>query len=202
MKPAWDSLMKDYEDHPSVLIGDVRAPARASLVRGDGAASGAAARPGGRDAAASSARGGDALARDAAAAARTRGGSSAPAPQVDCTQHKDLCSDVGVGGYPTIKYWTDGAGKDDGQPYQGGRDLAALQKHVSENLLPKCDAKDPEGSGCDDQEIAYVAKMAAKGDEAVAKELKRLEGMQGGAMKPDKKAWLAKRVHILKGLSA
>ena len=143
MKPAWDSLMREYEGHPSVLIGDV-----------------------------------------------------------DCTQHQDLCSDMGVGGYPTIKYWTDGAGKEDAKPYQGGRDLDALRKHVEDNMLPKCDAKDPEGSGCDDQEIAYVAKMIAKGGEAVEKELARLEGMQGSAMKADKKAWLAKRVHILKGLAA
>ena len=114
MKPAWDSLMREYEGHPSVLIGDV-----------------------------------------------------------DCTQHQDLCSDMGVGGYPTIKYWTDGAGKEDAKPYQGGRDLDALRKHVEDNMLPKCDAKDPEGSGCDDQEIAYVAKMIAKGGEAVEKELSR-----------------------------
>ena len=143
MKPAWDSLMKEYEGHPSVLVGDV-----------------------------------------------------------DCTVHNDLCSEVGVSGYPTIKYWTDGAAMDGASPYQGGRDLPALQKHVEENLLPKCDAKDPENSGCDDQEIAYIAKMIAKGGEAVEKELARLEGMQGSAMKADKKAWLAKRVHILKGLAA
>ena len=62
---------------------------------------------------------------------------------------------------------------------------AALRKHVEDNMLPKCDAKDPEGSGCDDQEIAYVAKMIAKGGEAVEKELARLEGM-GSAMKADK----------------
>ena len=43
--------------------------------------------------------------------------------------------------------------------------------------------------------------MNAKGADAIAKELTRLEGMAGGSMKPDKKAWLAKRVHILKGLS-
>ena len=23
MKPAWDSLMKEYSEHPSVLVGDV-----------------------------------------------------------------------------------------------------------------------------------------------------------------------------------
>ena len=121
---------------------------------------------------------------------------------VDCTVHNDLCSEAGVSGYPTIKYWTDGADMAGASPYQGGRDLAALQKHVEENLLPKCDAKDPENSGCDDQEIAYVAKMTEKGADAIAKEATRLEGMKGSAMKPDKKAWLLKRINVLKGLSA
>jgi|TARA_B100000475_G_scaffold113103_1_gene82545 hypothetical protein len=143
MKPAWDSLMKEYDGHPSVLIGDV-----------------------------------------------------------DCTVHNDLCSEAGVSGYPTIKYWTDGADMAGASPYQGGRDLPALQKHVEDNMLPKCDAKDPENSGCDDQEIAYVAKMTEKGADAIAKEATRLEGMKGSAMKPDKKAWLLKRINVLKGLSA
>ena len=121
---------------------------------------------------------------------------------VDCTVHNDLCSEAGVSGYPTIKYWTDGADMAGASPYQGGRDLAALQKHVEDNMLPKCDAKDPENSGCDDQEIAYVAKMTEKGADAIAKEATRLEGMKGSAMKPDKKAWLLKRINVLKGLSA
>ena len=121
---------------------------------------------------------------------------------VDCTVHNDLCSEAGVSGYPTIKYWTDGADMGGASPYQGGRDLAALQKHVEDNMLPKCDAKDPENSGCDDQEIAYVAKMTEKGADAIAKEATRLEGMKGSAMKPDKKAWLLKRINVLKGLSA
>ncbi|KAH8080324.1 hypothetical protein JL720_9016 [Aureococcus anophagefferens] len=110
--------------------------------------------------------------------------------------------EAGVSGYPTIKYWTDGADMAGASPYQGGRDLAALQKHVEDNMLPKCDAKDPENSGCDDQEIAYVAKMTEKGADAIAKEATRLEGMKGSAMKPDKKAWLLKRINVLKGLSA
>ncbi len=121
---------------------------------------------------------------------------------VDCTVHNDLCSEAGVSGYPTIKYWTDGADMAGASPYQGGRDLPALQKHVEDNMLPKCDAKDPENSGCDDQEIAYVAKMTEKGADAIAKEATRLEGMKGSAMKPDKKAWLLKRINVLKGLSA
>ena len=121
---------------------------------------------------------------------------------VDCTVHNDLCSEAGVSGYPTIKYWTDGADMAGASPYQGGRDLPALQKHVEDNMLPKCDARDPENSGCDDQEIAYVAKMTEKGADAIAKEATRLEGMKGSAMKPDKKAWLLKRINVLKGLSA
>ena len=94
-----------------------------------------------------------------------------------------------------------GAAMDGASPYQGGRDLPALQKHVEENLLPKCDAKDPENSGCDDQEIAYIAKMTEKGADAMAKEATRLEGMKGSAMKPDKKAWLLKRINVLKALA-
>ncbi|KAK7249103.1 hypothetical protein SO694_00044278 [Aureococcus anophagefferens] len=31
---------------------------------------------------------------------------------------------------------------------------------------------------------------------------RRAEGMKGSAMKPDKKAWLLKRINVLKGLSA
>lgn len=32
---------------------------------------------------------------------------------VDCTVSKELCGEMGVSGYPTIKYWVDGGGKDD-----------------------------------------------------------------------------------------
>ena len=83
MKPAWDSLMKEYDGHPSVLIGDV-----------------------------------------------------------DCTVHNDLCSEAGVSGYPTIKYFT---GNPDGDAYEGGRDYNALKKFADENLGPSC-SNDTEAS--------------------------------------------------------
>lgn len=139
MKPAWDSLGKEFEGHPNVLIGDV-----------------------------------------------------------DCTVEKSLCSDHGVSGYPTIKYWVDGGGKDDAKSYSGGRSFEQLKKHVDDNMLPKCDVASPDG--CDDQEIAYIEKMKAKGSDAAKTELARLEGMKGSSMKPDKKIWLSKRIHILKQL--
>lgn len=87
-------------------------------------------------------------------------------------------------------------------------------------MLPKCDVANPEG--CDEQEVAYIEKMKAKGSEAAKTELARLEGrtipceknppaspsvgdyvlvgMKGSAMKPDKKQWLAKRMRILQQL--
>ncbi|KAJ8599132.1 hypothetical protein CTAYLR_006364 [Chrysophaeum taylorii] len=111
---------------------------------------------------------------------------------VDCTEEKDVCSEQGVSGYPTIKYWVDGEAKS----YNGGRSIDQFKKHVEDNLLPKCDVAAPDG--CDDQEVAYIERMKSKGVDAAKTELARLEGMKSSAMKPDKKQWLSKRIHILK----
>eukprot|EP00927_Polykrikos_kofoidii_P003156 TRINITY_DN1124_c0_g1_i10.p1 TRINITY_DN1124_c0_g1~~TRINITY_DN1124_c0_g1_i10.p1 ORF type:complete len:150 (+),score=51.36 TRINITY_DN1124_c0_g1_i10:216-665(+) len=128
------------------------------------------------------------------------GSSSVVIGDVDCTsdEGKSVCNEKGVSGYPTIKYYTDETGKD-GEDYSGGRDFDALDKFVKEKLAKKCDVKTHED--CDEQEKAYIAKMVAKGADAVKAEAKRLEGMKGGDMKPDKKAWLMKRISILNGLS-
>ena len=45
---------------------------------------------------------------------------------VDCTVETALCSEMGVSGYPTIKYWKDGKAND----YQSGRDAVSLKKVV------------------------------------------------------------------------
>ena len=126
--------------------------------------------------------------------------SSVVIADVDCTSDdgKSVCSDNGVSGYPTIKYFTDETGKS-GEKYSGGRSYDALEQFVKDKLAKKCDPKTKED--CDDQEKAYIDKMNAKGADAIAAEAKRLEGMKGGTMKPDKKAWLMKRISILKGLS-
>jgi len=53
---------------------------------------------------------------------------------VDCTTGgKSLCEQVGVRGYPTIKY----GDPNDLQDYKGGRDFAALKK-FAEGLGPQC----------------------------------------------------------------
>eukprot|EP00931_Biecheleriopsis_adriatica_P094874 TRINITY_DN6849_c1_g2_i1.p1 TRINITY_DN6849_c1_g2~~TRINITY_DN6849_c1_g2_i1.p1 ORF type:complete len:170 (+),score=79.14 TRINITY_DN6849_c1_g2_i1:211-720(+) len=54
---------------------------------------------------------------------------------VDCTADgKSLCDEVGVEGFPTIKYG-DPSNLED---YEGGRDLDELKKFAAENLGPKC----------------------------------------------------------------
>jgi len=54
---------------------------------------------------------------------------------VDCTtEGKELCSQHGVRGYPTIKFG-DPSNLED---YKGGRTLEALQEFAKENLKPVC----------------------------------------------------------------
>ena len=123
--------------------------------------------------------------------------SSVLVADVDCTVETELCSDYGVSGYPTIKYFT--AETDEkGDAYNGGRDFDALKKHVVDNLEVKCNVEDP--SGCTDKETAYIEKMKAKGADAIAAQLKRLDGMKGSKMAKEQKAWLMQRLNILNQL--
>lgn len=57
---------------------------------------------------------------------------------VDCTisANEDLCFNLGVNGYPTLKYITPETGGD-GLPYGGSRDLEALRTLVRQKLLPR-----------------------------------------------------------------
>jgi len=54
---------------------------------------------------------------------------------VDCTAGgKELCSDLGVQGYPTIKHGDPNNLED----YEGGRDFESLKSFAKENLGPTC----------------------------------------------------------------
>ena len=117
---------------------------------------------------------------------------------VDCTVETELCSDYGVSGYPTIKYFT--AETDEkGDAYNGGRDFDGLKKHVVDELEVKCSVEEP--SGCTEKETGYIAKMEAKGADAVAAQLARLDGMKGGKMAKEQKMWLMQRLNILNQMS-
>jgi len=87
---------------------------------------------------------------------------------VDCTAGgKDLCSDVGVRGYPTIKQGDPNNLED----YKGGRDFDSLKKFAEENLGPTCGPANLDL--CDDAkkaEIEKFSKISASDLEATIKE--------------------------------
>lgn len=62
------------------------------------------------------------------------GGKEAKIAKVDCTVATALCSAQDVTGYPTLKFFKNGAEKDDGVKYRGNRDLASLEKFIAEKL--------------------------------------------------------------------
>ena len=113
---------------------------------------------------------------------------------VDCTKHQEVCSDHGVSGYPTIKYYVNGEEKD----YQGGRSYDALATFTKDNLAKSCDVA--SGDDCGEREKKYIEKMKKKGADAVKKQLTRLDGMKGKSMKPELKVWMFQRIAILKQL--
>jgi len=86
---------------------------------------------------------------------------------VDCTAAgKDLCSDIGVRGYPTIKHGDPNNLED----YKGGRDFDSLKKFAEENLGPTCGPANLDL--CDDAkkaEIEKFSKMSASDLEAAIK---------------------------------
>jgi len=125
--------------------------------------------------------------------------SSVNIADVDCTVHQDLCSKHGVSGYPTIKYFKDGA--KEGESYSGGRDFDSLKKFTEDTLEVKCDVNDQEG--CIEKEVKYINKAKEKGEEFIAKQLARLDGMlkDGKKMKASLKQWIVQRLNILKQLS-
>jgi len=124
--------------------------------------------------------------------------SSVVVADVDCTVEQDLCSEYGVSGYPTIKYFTaesDAKGTD----YSGGRTFDDLKQFVSDTLEVKCLLADP--SGCSDKEKDFMGKWKEKPKADVTAQLERLQKMATGSMAPDLKKWVVQRVGILKQLS-
>jgi hypothetical protein len=106
MKPAWDELMAEYQNHSSILIADV-----------------------------------------------------------DCTaEGKYLCDDVGVEGFPTIKYGDPNNLED----YDGERDIETLKDFAKKNLGPRCSAVNLDL--CDADAKAQIdAFMAMPAEELDAK---------------------------------
>merc|ERR1719305_1236250 len=56
--------------------------------------------------------------------------------------------------------------------------------------------------GCNDKQVKYLGKQSAGTSEKRTAELKRLEGMAGGEMKDEARAWLMSRIKLLKKMVA
>jgi len=96
---------------------------------------------------------------------------------VDCTKHQGLCSQNGVRGYPSIKYWAGG----DAEDYKGGRTYDALKKHVEENLGPVCSLDNKDACKPDQLKDLEAAAAMAPADRKA--EIEKLEGEIKGATK-------------------
>jgi len=88
---------------------------------------------------------------------------------VDCTVHQGLCSEHGVKGYPTVKYYVNGEWSD----YEGGRDYDAMKEFADENLGPSCTYPDNEDL-CSEEQITFMKEWYAKPEELKA-EIKQHE---------------------------
>eukprot|EP00008_Paramoeba_atlantica_P005139 CAMPEP_0201483964 /NCGR_PEP_ID=MMETSP0151_2-20130828/8161_1 /ASSEMBLY_ACC=CAM_ASM_000257 /TAXON_ID=200890 /ORGANISM="Paramoeba atlantica, Strain 621/1 / CCAP 1560/9" /LENGTH=190 /DNA_ID=CAMNT_0047867367 /DNA_START=30 /DNA_END=602 /DNA_ORIENTATION=- len=124
--------------------------------------------------------------------------SSVVIAEVDCTEQESLCSDIGVRGYPTIKYWNAGAAKADASDYNGGREFDAMKTFVDENFQPQCSVE--ETSHCSEKELKFLNVMKAKSAEDVAAQVTRLSGMADKSMTAANRKWINQRLNILKQL--
>jgi len=89
---------------------------------------------------------------------------------VDCTADgKELCSRVGVKGYPTLKYGDPNNLED----YKGGRDYDDLLTFAQENLGPTCgpDSMDL----CDAEQRVKIEEIKAKGLKKLKAEIKKID---------------------------
>merc|ERR1711912_179513 len=75
---------------------------------------------------------------------------------VDCTVHQSLCSEHGVRGYPTIKYYQGGEAED----YKGGRSYKDIKKFIDDNLMePACDSNNKDS--CSPEQLELLAEAEA-----------------------------------------
>merc|ERR1719296_101401 len=97
---------------------------------------------------------------------------------VDCTtEGKPLCEEVGVQGFPTIKYGDPNNLED----YEGGRDLASLKKFAEENLGPQCGPANLDL--CKEEKKAMVEKFmkmpAEELESAIKEKVDTMEKLEG-----------------------
>ena len=87
--------------------------------------------------------------------------------KVDCTVEKELCSEYGVQGFPTLKYFQQGV--DGANDYEGGRAFDDLKTFASENLGPTCSSARKDL--CDEADLQELEELEALGADEVARRI-------------------------------
>lgn len=91
---------------------------------------------------------------------------------VDCTaeENKAICSQMGVRGFPTLKYFN---GDPSGESYEGGRDFDSLLEFAKENLGPTCSPANMEL--CNEEQAAAIKAAQALSTEELDAKIAALE---------------------------
>ena len=100
--------------------------------------------------------------------------SNAVIVDVDCTTDdaKDLCSKYGVQGYPTLKYFSPTTSAE-GDTYEDGRDLKALNKFVKRASKLPCVPETKEN--CDKKDMAYIEEIKDMAAEKIKEEREKMQ---------------------------
>merc|ERR1719246_403060 len=96
---------------------------------------------------------------------------------VDCTAAgKDLCEQVGVQGYPTIKHGDPNNLED----YEGGRDLASMTSFAKESLGPSCGPNNLDLCDADKKALVnkFMAMSASELDAEISKKDTEMKGAE------------------------
>ena len=83
--------------------------------------------------------------------------------KVDCTEQTALCSAQDVTGYPTLKFFKNGAEKEDGVKYRGNRDLASLEKFIKEKLGVEVADEKPAAGGDTEAKVEAGLHILSEG---------------------------------------
>jgi protein disulfide-isomerase-like protein len=98
------------------------------------------------------------------------GHATAMVAHADCTgEAKDLCSQQGVQGFPTIKYGDPNNLED----YQGGRSYEDIEQFAEENLKPMCSPANLDL--CEDEDRAKIEEIMKLSSEELSKQIAEKE---------------------------
>lgn len=115
---------------------------------------------------------------------------------------------AGAGGWPTLRIFNKATGYG-GKAYEKKTSEAMCDElgpkneymqQLVEEYATLCSISDPS-TGCSDKLKDFIAKNADKSVDDIKKQFTRLDGMAGGAMKPEAMQWLKQRIGIYKQLA-